>query len=162
MTEPLAECRSYDELITALRDRVSKLGVTCESVDAVAGTPLRYVNKLLSGPVPVRTFGRRSLGPVLQSLGLKLVVALDDESQFEKLRQRLSPVRHAGRAMLATPKPPPRRYFFEEPGVAVLARARQLVMQGKRKRRAIAKIAAKVRWARNGARRHRAPSAEGG
>jgi hypothetical protein len=162
MTEPLAEVRDYDELIRALRNRVHKLNVTCESIDHLAGLPQRYTNKLLSGPVPVRTFGRRSLGPVLQSLGLKLVVALDDQGEFEKLRQRLAPVKHAGRAMLATQKPVRRRFFFEEPGVAVLARARQLVLQGKRKRRAIARIAAKVRWARNGSRRHRAPSAEGG
>ena len=62
-TEQLAEVRSYDELITALRDRVSKLGVTCESIDDLAGMPQRYTNKLLSQR-PVRMFGRRSLGPV--------------------------------------------------------------------------------------------------
>jgi hypothetical protein len=99
MTEQLAEVRSYDELITALRDRVSKLGVTCESIDDLAGMPQRYTNKLLSQR-PVRMFGRRSLGPVLlQSLGVKLVLTLDDQSDFEKLRVRLSPVRNAGRAM---------------------------------------------------------------
>ena len=48
MAEQLAEVRSYDELITALRDRVSKLGVTCESIDDLAGMPQRYTNKLLS------------------------------------------------------------------------------------------------------------------
>jgi hypothetical protein len=152
MIEQLAEVRSYDELVLALRDRVSKLGVTCESIDYVAGLPQRYTNKLLSGPVPVRTFGRRSLGPVLQSLGLKLVLCLDDESDFEKLKQRLSPVRHPGNGMQATQRPPRRRFFFQEPGAAVLARAHQLVTQSKRRRRAIARRAAKLRWAkrRNG------------
>jgi hypothetical protein len=158
MTEQLAEVRDYDQLIAALRDRVSKLGVTCESVDHVSGLPQRYTNKLLSRH-PVRMFGRRSLGPVLQSLGVKLVLTLDAESDFEKLRQRLSPVKNAGRAMQATQRPVRRRYFFEEPGAAVLARAQQLVTQSKWRRRRIAKAAALARW-RNGTPRHMAPSAE--
>jgi hypothetical protein len=151
MAEQLAEVRSYDEFISALRARVAQLGVTCESVDSASGLAERYTCKLLSGAVPVRTFGRRSLGPVLQSLGVKLILVLDDQGDFEKLRQRLAPVRNAGRAMQAMGRPQRRRFFFEEPGAAVLARARQLVTQGKHKRRRIAKMAAQARWAnRNG------------
>jgi hypothetical protein len=151
-TQVLAECRSYDELVTALRARVGQLGVSCESIDALAGLPQRYTNKLLA-PVAVRTFHRRSLGPLLQSLGVKLILALDDGSAFERLRARLSPVRHAGSGMQATRRPPRRRYFFEEPGAAALARARQLVKQNARRRRVIAKAAARARW-RNGGLPH--------
>jgi hypothetical protein len=146
----IAEIRGYDEFVSALRARVGELGVACESVDHVAGTPLRYTSKLLAKPIPVREFGRRSLGPVLQTLGVKLILALDDQGPYEQLKARLIPVKHAGSAMQAMKKPRPRRYFFQEPGAAVLARARQLLKQGVRQRRAIAKIAAKARWSRNG------------
>ena len=145
----IAECRSYGELVTALRVRIGQLGVTTESIDFVAGLPLRYTSKLLA-PVPLRDFGRCSLGPLLQCLGCKLVLALDDEAAFAKIRSRLIPVRKAGFAMQAKRRPQRRRYFFEEPGAAGLARARQLLMQGPRKRKLIAKVAARARWG-NGA-----------
>jgi len=155
MGEPLAEIRTYDELVTALRARVGQLGVACESIDATAGLASRYTCKLLA-PVPVREFGRCSLGPLLQCLGVKLILALDDEAAFAKIRSRLVPVKHAGSAMQAMRKPLRRRYFFEEPGAAALARARQLLLQGPYKRKRIARAAAKSRW-RNGVGRHTTP-----
>jgi hypothetical protein len=146
----LAECRSYSELVAALRARVGELGVACESIDSTAGLALRYTTKLLA-PVPVREFGRCSLGPLLQCLGVKLILALDDEAAFAKIRGRLAAVKHAGSEMRAMRRPRRRRYFFEEPGTAALARARQLLTQNARRRRQIAQRAALARW-RNGAR----------
>ena len=159
----LAECRSYDELVAALRARIGELNVTCESVDELAGLPTRYVSKLLAPTRrPIRQFGRASLGPLLQCLGVKLVLALDDEGAFAKIRSRLLLVRHAGTAMQAVRRPSRRKYFFEQPGAAVLARARQLLTQNVRRRRAIAKTAAHARW-RNGVGRHRTGTpSEGG
>jgi hypothetical protein len=142
----VAECRSYDELIVAFRARVGELAVAAESIDYVAGLPQRYTCKLLALPVPVREFGRCSLGPLLMTLGCKLILALDDEAAFAQIRCRLTDVKHAGSAMQAVRRPPRRRYFFEEPGVAALARAKQLLMQNERRRRAIARHAAVMRW----------------
>jgi hypothetical protein len=146
----LAECRSYDQLVSALRARIGQLGVACESIDSTAGLALRYTAKLLA-PVPVREFGRCSLGPLLATLGCKLILAVDDEAAFAKIRSRLVSVRQAGSAMQATRRLRRRRYFFEEPGAAVLARARQLLLQNPRRRKQIARTAALARW-RNGAR----------
>jgi hypothetical protein len=76
----------YSGLIALLRQRQAELGVTMESLDQVAGLPSRYAAKLLS-PVPVRSLGRISLGPLLQSLGLQIVL-IEDQSALDKVRPR--------------------------------------------------------------------------
>jgi hypothetical protein len=147
MGEPLAEIRTYGELVSALRVRIGALSVTTESVDETAGLPARYTAKLLAPTKrPVRQFGKSSLGPLLQCLGVKLLLVLDDQAAFAKIRSRLAPVRHAGSGMQAMRRLQRRRYFFEEPGAAALARARQLLLQHPRKRKLIARQAALARW----------------
>jgi hypothetical protein len=92
MTEhrQLAVCRSYAELIAVLRARVAELGASGETVDDVAGLPLRYTMKLLT-PIPVKALGRTSMGPLLGVLGLKLVV-MEDTEAFEKIRPAFGPI----------------------------------------------------------------------
>src|SRR5215472_11152373 len=47
MSEPrqIAVVRSYDELVLALRARAFELGATHDSIDEVAGLPMRYTSK---------------------------------------------------------------------------------------------------------------------
>jgi hypothetical protein len=137
----LAEATNYDELVAAFRSRLAALGTTMEVVDEVAGLPLRYSSKLFA-PFPIKSFGRVSLGPILGALGLKLVIAEDDE-MLARIRHRLTPRKNAGTRM-----PAPRRYlvFKGNPELARMFRMRQVLLQTPRQRRRIARHAARVRW----------------
>ena len=75
----IAICTSYDELIAALRARADELKVTREGLDAVSGLQAGYSAKLLA-PVPMRSLGKVSLGPMLQALGLAVVLVEDPEA----------------------------------------------------------------------------------
>jgi hypothetical protein len=69
----LAIVRDHQELIAALRARVVELGAAGETLDDVAGLPLRYTMKLLA-PTPIKTLGRTSMCRRWAVLGLKLLV----------------------------------------------------------------------------------------
>lgn len=84
----LAICREYHEFIDAINARITELGTTMDTIDYVAGLPLRYTQKL-TGPRPIKTLGRLSFGPLLGALGLAIIV-VDDEEQLGKLRHRLT------------------------------------------------------------------------
>jgi hypothetical protein len=70
-TEPprqLATVRDYAQLHTALRLRADELKTTREAIDDLAGLQNGYAAKLLA-PVPIKSLGRESLGPMLAVLG---------------------------------------------------------------------------------------------
>lgn len=72
--------RSYDELIDALRARAEQLRISRSSLDEIMKTlPDGYASKLL-GPVPVRSLGRVSLGPMIAALGLAIVLVEDEKA----------------------------------------------------------------------------------
>jgi hypothetical protein len=78
----------YDDMIELVRYRVEELATTHESVDAVAGIPAGYFGKVVA-PQPIKSMGKLTMGPVLQTLGLALIVVRDDE-QFARLKDRLA------------------------------------------------------------------------
>lgn len=81
---PLAICRAYDELIDALRARAEELRVSRESLDEIMKTlPDGYASKLLA-PVLVKFLGRISLGPMIQALGLAIVL-VEDEAAIARI-----------------------------------------------------------------------------
>jgi hypothetical protein len=81
---PLAICRAYDELIDALRARAEELRVSRESLDEIMKTlPDGYASKLLA-PVLVKFLGRISLGPMIQALGLAIVL-VEDEAAMARI-----------------------------------------------------------------------------
>ena len=82
---PLAEVRTYDDLLIALRARANRLELAGETIDNLSGLPERYSAKILSAfshkrGKQVRRIGMLSLGPILGALGLKLIVAEDPEA----------------------------------------------------------------------------------
>lgn len=83
----LAVVKEYDELMAALRARSDEIEMSRDGLDVIAGLPRGYVSKLLA-PVPLKGIGRTSLGPLLQSLGLALIV-VEDLSTFAKIEARL-------------------------------------------------------------------------
>jgi hypothetical protein len=150
VTEPciLAEVRDYAGLVRAIRAWIAELNVAGETVDAVAGLPLRYTMKLL-GPRLLKgtgcSLGRTSLGPLLGALGLKLVVAVDHEV-LARIRPRLTARHHASKAMLPDGKPRRRPYPISGPEISVVMNARRSLILTPARRSRIARIAAKERW----------------
>ena len=78
---PLAEIIDYDGLVVALRARADQLEVSRETISDLAGLPDRYASKLLSLR-HVRRIGLESLGPLLDTLGVRLVLIEDGDALF--------------------------------------------------------------------------------
>jgi hypothetical protein len=91
----VGEARDYMELIDHLRAWFRELQVTSLSVDAYAGVADGFFNKAVAA-MPIKSLGRRSLGPILGALGLKLILAVDPPA-LEKARQRLVQSKFPGR-----------------------------------------------------------------
>jgi hypothetical protein len=141
----IAIARNYAELVDAFRKRCHELGAAMEQLDEIAGLPARYVSKLLA-PVSVKAFGPISLGPLLGSLGVKLVMVEDPEA-FARVKRRLVRSAHAGSKMLARRN---RHGGFQmwrgNPDLARKIRMRQILKQTPQQRRRTAKHAAMIRW----------------
>jgi hypothetical protein len=87
----------YAGLVDAFRARANELCVAIGGASAaeISGLPSSYLAKLLSpSPKPARRFGAISLGPVLGTLAIKLIVVTDENamqkfgSKLEKRQQR--------------------------------------------------------------------------
>jgi hypothetical protein len=79
MSYTIAEVRSWNDLHAAFRARAESLNVSRLVLDELSGLQSGYASKLLA-PVPIRHFGRVSLGAMSGALGLKLVVQEDKEA----------------------------------------------------------------------------------
>jgi hypothetical protein len=78
----------YDGLVEAVRYRIHEIQTTHESIDDVSGLHSGYTGKIVA-PVPIKSMGKVSMGPMLQTLGLRLIVVLDDEA-FALIKHRLA------------------------------------------------------------------------
>jgi hypothetical protein len=77
----------YMGLVQALLSRKDELDVSFETLDHVAGLPVRYSAKVLGARQ--RTLGPASLGALLGALALKLAI-VSDEEQLERIKHRLT------------------------------------------------------------------------
>ena len=136
--------RHYVEWLALIRARVAELGITHETLDAVAGLQSGYASKLLSEP-PVKRAGAVSRYLLNGALGLMDVVYEDAEA-LALVRSRLTK-RVAARRMPAAP------------GITVLMPdyMRQIGYRGHEmrmlkvspsKRKRFARKAAQARWKR--------------
>jgi hypothetical protein len=71
--------RTQREFLDAIRQRVERLNVSRESVDAMCGLAARYSNKLLS-PAPLKRLGVGSLFALARGLGLNFQLVEDPEA----------------------------------------------------------------------------------
>jgi hypothetical protein len=78
----------YETMIELVRYRLEELNTTHESVDDVSGLHGGYTSKLVA-PTPIKSMGKASMGPMLQTLGLALIVVRDD-AQFARIKDRLA------------------------------------------------------------------------
>ena len=96
---------SYARLVEALRDRLCEVGTTFAGVDQLAGLPERYSQKLL-GHEPVKGMGAISLFPILQALGLRLLLVPDPPALVKLQGHALwASLRRPGPRYRPSPKP---------------------------------------------------------
>jgi hypothetical protein len=84
---------SYDDLISAFRERVDGLNISRHELDHLAGLTLGHSGKLL-GQAQVKRFGSVTLGLMLGAIGCKLIL-VEDPEQTAKIRKHAQPVDHA-------------------------------------------------------------------
>jgi hypothetical protein len=94
MRRALAVVHDYSELVAALRARAEALNVSNLVLDEVSGLQSGYSGKLLSLH-PKRTLGRLSLGLLLATLGVQLVM-VEDREALKRVKGRLEPRKHNG------------------------------------------------------------------
>lgn len=153
MTEPrqLAVVRSLAELHAAVRARTEELGISRQVLDDLAGLQPGYSGKVLA-PRPMRLMGRMSFGAILGALGLALIVIVDEE-QLRKVQGRHEPrMRHMVRKLYVLRK---NGKHCNKPNFVKLSFLRQIASKaGKarlikispKRRRQIARQAARKRW----------------
>jgi hypothetical protein len=149
----LAVVRDYPSLIDALKKRIDELETSYDSVDQLAGLPVHYVSKLL-GPSAGRSLGKISFGPIMQVLGIELVVQ-ENLDGYERIRNRLEKRRWARKNKIPASGIPARRtrrkYSSPFRGCSSwgrLMRARQLATSSPEQRSAAARHAIQCRWER--------------
>jgi hypothetical protein len=82
-----ATIRSREDLVVAVRSRQEELGISCLTIDEIAGLADGHFSKLTS---QVKGFGFVTTFLVLQALGLRLRIEVDPEATA-KLAQRWRP-----------------------------------------------------------------------
>jgi hypothetical protein len=144
----IAEIRGYDEFTAALRAWIGELNTNYECIGELAGLQDRYLNTLLA-KTPVRSFSRMSLGATLGALGLKILLAVDAE-KFAEMRPRYLPRSNLGRhANDGMPRKEP-HYLRGNSAYMRLLRHKGVLTLSPARRRALARHAARVRWANRG------------
>jgi hypothetical protein len=83
-------CSEYSDVISALRDRTAEMQISREAIDTIAGLSDGYAAKLLSEQ-PSKILGPMSLGPTLETLGLRLML-VEDTAATARTRALRTPV----------------------------------------------------------------------
>lgn len=91
----------YQGLVDAVRFRIQELQTTHESIDDVSGLHSGYTSKVAA---TIKSMGKVSMGPILQTLGLSLIIVRDDE-QFARIKDRLTKRERPNRAIARRIKP---------------------------------------------------------
>jgi hypothetical protein len=141
----LATVTDYDEMIGALRARMLELGVTNETIGAIAGFASGYVGKLLA-PSRIKNLGPMSFGVMLQSLGLKLIV-VEDAKTSAKMRPQWAQRKKAAPLVAMARTPPRATWLFTSRSGRKAANARAEKLSAT-ERSAIGMNAINERWRR--------------
>jgi hypothetical protein len=80
----------YPAFIEAIRDRTVDLQISRLEIDRIAGLPTGFSGKALSLN-PVKRIGLRSLGPLLEALGL-IIMIVEDPAARDRTLARRAPV----------------------------------------------------------------------
>jgi hypothetical protein len=144
----IAIVTDYAGLMTALRTRANELKVTRETLDSVSGLQAGYCAKLLA-PVPIRSVGPDTLGPLLGALGLAIVV-IEDLTMLERVSARLVKSRRkstdTSAAILPRKRKKRRSIWRGNTGWSEMLNARRSLILPSWKKRQIARKAIRARW----------------
>src|ERR1700730_3770031 len=80
----------YPAFIEAIRDRTVDLQISRLEIDRIAGLPIGFSGKALSRN-PVKRIGLASLGPLLETLGL-IIMIVEDPAARDRTLARRAPV----------------------------------------------------------------------
>ena len=80
----------YPAFLDAIRERTVELEISRLEIDRIAGLPVGYSGKLLSRN-PKKRVGMHSLGPLLETLGL-IVMIVEDPAARDRTLARRTPV----------------------------------------------------------------------
>ncbi len=141
----LAEIRDYDDLVAAANARMAELGITFATLDAVSGVQEGYSAKLLGAICErkrMKHFGPMSFGAIFGALRVKFVM-VEDPNATKNLAARLQKRRYRGKMLRMASIP----WLFTPLTARKLNEMRQKKL-GSKRRRAIARHAAVVRWDR--------------
>lgn len=83
--EPIAVCRSVEDLQRALRIRADFLKIARDDLDEIAGLARGHAAKLLCDP-PVKNLGPVSAFPMIGALGMA-VVLIEDPSALARIKR---------------------------------------------------------------------------
>ncbi len=95
------DCRSYDDLIEAIRARIDELGCPLQSIDDMLGVSTGLLAKAI-GPSRTKVLGTVSLFRILEVLGLRVELSehLDRDAAIEEMgvhyRERVEHFRRPG------------------------------------------------------------------
>ncbi len=85
LLEIVATCHTAADMLAALRARADGLGLTRATIGTAAGLASGHAEKLLCDP-PLRQIAWQTLEFLLPALGLKMLLAVDDQS-MERVRK---------------------------------------------------------------------------
>jgi len=144
---PIAVCRTYDDLLRTLRARRQTLGLTHEQLGTDAGLTDGHAAHLLSPRKGQRSrnfrrFGSATLGPVLEVLGLELVVQERADALVRTEQQN-----HASADASETKAAPQDWRRNHGPRWGRWMAARRTLLLTAEERSESARTAAQVRWA---------------
>jgi hypothetical protein len=83
-------CNDYSDVIRALRDRTDEMQISRGAIDFIGGLSDGYSSKLLSEH-PSKILGPMSMGPTLETLGLRLML-VEDTAATARTIERRTPV----------------------------------------------------------------------
>jgi hypothetical protein len=140
----LGSARHYGEVLDVLRERVTALHTSYETVDVRAGLPVGYVGKCLCVP-PVKFFSAMSLFSVLGALGLTALFL--EEPGYQKIVSA-RPTKQTYIRGAARIKQIDLEYLRRLSSKGGVARAKKLT---RKRRQQIARKAIRTRWANRAA-----------
>jgi hypothetical protein len=137
---------SYTDLQSLLRLRAEQLGISRELIDQISGLPAGYAGKILSAN-PTKRLGPDTIGPMLGTLCVKLVM-VEDECALAKYGRRMVPRDNiqARNAAHAYPARMDRIRHEIQRALAVLGGNARSAKLSPEHRKRIARIAARARW----------------
>lgn len=147
---PLAVVRRYEDLCAGFRARIDQLNATFADIDELAGMADRHTSKLLS-PSQIRRFGLKSLNKMMKHLKVELWM-MPIPGELPRITPRSRPAAvlavnvGRGKHLLMS-----KRFLRKIAGRGGDMRAHNLTP---RRRRTIARKAARARWAKSRAATH--------